>query len=71
MKHQCREVTHLVLQSQDQALNWRERLRVRVHLLMCTGCRRFSAHTRFMTQAMRAWRKQDEGRSDPEPPKTH
>jgi len=58
MKHGCKEVTHLVLKSQDQPLRWTERLRVRSHLLMCSACTRFAAQMRFMQKTMSAWRDQ-------------
>lgn len=56
MKHRCKEVTHLVLKSQDQPLRWTERLHVRTHLWYCTACSRFAAQMRFMQQTMSAWR---------------
>jgi hypothetical protein len=31
----CREATHLVLQSQDKPLSWADRLRLRFHLAIC------------------------------------
>lgn len=56
MKHRCREVTHLVLTSQDRPLRWSERLKIRNHLLFCGPCTRFVQQMRFMRQAMRQWR---------------
>lgn len=56
MKHRCREVSHLVLKSQDQGLRWHERLRVRLHLLFCDACSRFERQMRFMQDSMKTWR---------------
>lgn len=56
MKHRCREVTHLVLKSQDRPLQWSERLKIRSHLFFCDSCTRFVQQMRFMRQAMRKWR---------------
>lgn len=49
----CKDVTHLVSQSQDRRLSGLERWSVRVHLLYCLGCRRFARHVEFLRQAMR------------------
>ena len=38
----CREVTTLVLAGEDRRLTWIERLRVRSHLLICSGCTNFT-----------------------------
>ena len=48
----CKDVTHLVSQSQDRRLSWLERWSVRVHLMYCLGCRRFARHVEFLRQAM-------------------
>jgi anti-sigma factor ChrR (cupin superfamily) len=39
----CREVSTLVASDALGAQPWRRRLAVRLHLMMCTGCRRFAA----------------------------
>lgn len=52
----CREVTRLVLESQDRALGPVEAVSLRMHWMMCKGCRRFRDQTRFMKQAMDSWR---------------
>jgi predicted anti-sigma-YlaC factor YlaD len=39
----CRRVTQLASEALDRELSWRERLRLRVHLAYCAGCRRFAA----------------------------
>ena len=37
----CKEVTERAGDWTDGQLSWRERLSVRLHLLLCTFCRRF------------------------------
>lgn len=37
----CKQTSLLVSQSLDRKLNWRERMAVRLHLLICVYCRRF------------------------------
>ncbi len=53
----CREVTALVLQGQDRPLRPLERLSMRLHWLVCVGCRRFRAQTHTMQRAMDGWRR--------------
>lgn len=48
----CREVTHIVSESQDRALGPVERLRLHVHLSMCTGCTNFTRQLRLIRGAM-------------------
>jgi predicted anti-sigma-YlaC factor YlaD len=38
----CKQTSQLVSQSLDRRLTMRERFAVRIHLLMCTYCKRFS-----------------------------
>ncbi len=52
----CREVTHLVLESQDRPLGPIERWSLRLHWLACDGCSRFRQQTALMQQAMARWR---------------
>jgi len=56
LRRTCKEVTHLVLQAEDQALPWRERLAVRLHLMACQACPRFVAQVRLMRKASQRWR---------------
>ena len=56
----CREVTALVLQAQDRALPWRERLAVRLHMLACQACPRFAAQVALMRRASARWRSYSE-----------
>ncbi len=52
----CREATRIVLQGEDRALAWHERLRLRLHLRMCTACTRFVGQVRLMRGAMDRWK---------------
>lgn len=49
----CKEVHRLVIEGQDRKLPFAERVAVRVHLLMCSACRRFEAQMDFLRQALR------------------
>jgi predicted anti-sigma-YlaC factor YlaD len=49
----CREVHRLTSESYDRELTLTERLRLRVHLALCGGCRNFSGQMRLLHGAMR------------------
>jgi predicted anti-sigma-YlaC factor YlaD len=48
----CRETTRLVSQGLDRELAFGERVALRVHFAICTGCRRTSRHMAFLRRAM-------------------
>lgn len=52
----CRETTRLVLAGEDRRLRLGERAGVRLHLMVCQGCTRFTHQVAVMRQAMRQWR---------------
>jgi hypothetical protein len=52
----CRDVTRLVSQMQDRPLALSERIRLRLHLLICVACTRFERQMRFMREAMRKYK---------------
>jgi len=61
----CRDVTRLVLDGEDRALGVRERLALRLHLMVCKACPRFVAQVRFMRQAVGRWKAYAEGDEGP------
>jgi len=52
----CKEATHLVLQGEDEALSFPNRLRLRMHLAICAACPRFVRQVALMRQAIGRWR---------------
>ena len=48
----CRETTRLLSQGEDRELAFGERLALRVHLVICKGCRNVSAQFRFLRTAV-------------------
>jgi len=59
----CYEATRLISESQERDLSVSEKVTLRVHILMCTGCKNFSVQIPFLGQAMRAfanYRSEDE-----------
>jgi hypothetical protein len=57
----CRAATRLVLEGEDRRLRLSERLRLRLHLLICSACPRFVAQVHLMREAMARWRRQRTG----------
>ncbi len=45
----CKDVTRKISQAQDRRLTFRERLSIRLHLLICYACRRFVKQVTILT----------------------
>ncbi|MFY9315635.1 MAG: zf-HC2 domain-containing protein [Burkholderiales bacterium] len=58
----CKETARLLSQEQDRQLAFGERVALRVHLAMCTGCRNVGRQFRFLRQAVHALSR--DGRED-------
>jgi hypothetical protein len=58
----CRDATRLVLEGEDRRLGAAERLRLRLHLLVCRHCPRFVRQVELMRGAMGRWRTYAEDR---------
>ncbi len=52
----CKHTTELMSQGQDRALTLTERMRLNIHLLLCTRCRTFTQQLSFMRTALRRYR---------------
>jgi hypothetical protein len=49
----CKESTRLVSQGLDRELAFGERVALRVHLVICLGCRRAGRQMEFLRKAVR------------------
>lgn len=47
----CKEVTYLVSEHQDRKPSLKESLHLKLHLMMCAGCRNMEQHVKFLRQA--------------------
>lgn len=65
MRLDCRTATALVLAGEDRRLRWRERVGLRLHLMVCAGCRGFVQQVVLMRQALRRWRDEPVDAADP------
>lgn len=52
----CKEASRLLSQMQDRPLAPRERIRLRLHLAICTACSRFARQLRMMRAALALYR---------------
>ena len=53
----CKEVSRLVSESLDLELPFRQRISLRLHLLMCSLCSRFRRQLLFLRRAARSFGK--------------
>lgn len=49
----CKEATRLISAGLDRPLTWQERLRLRTHLALCSGCQAFQRQLDFLRAASR------------------
>jgi hypothetical protein len=59
IKPSCREVHRLVSEGMDRKLSLVERTRMKLHLMMCQACTRFSGQMDLLRRAMRQGPPQD------------
>jgi len=52
----CREVAGLILAREDRALNFTERLSIRIHFLVCKACPNFAQEVQTMRRALDGWK---------------
>jgi len=52
----CKEATRLASQAMERRLSWGERLGLRLHLLMCIGCRRAERQFHHLRSMLGAWK---------------
>jgi len=56
MNLSCKQASQLISQSLERRLYWRERLALRVHLMICKYCLRFSQQLRTLRVALSSMR---------------
>jgi len=55
----CKQATRLLSDAQERPLTWKERMAIKLHLSLCTGCRNFSAQVSRLRQIAKAYAKTD------------
>ena len=63
MKLTCKEASRMLSEGQDRALGFGERVKLRLHLLICDACANFSRQVETLRRAVRALKE----RSGPDP----
>ena len=53
----CRETTQLLSESQERRLSLREKTALRLHLMICSGCRRCQQQMDILRMASKAYTK--------------
>ena len=51
----CKQITHLLSESQDRKLSVAEKLRLEMHLAMCRGCQAYKGQLAFLREACRRY----------------
>lgn len=52
----CNDATKLMSQSQDKTLTLKQRTRLKLHLLMCSGCTNFNKQMNIIHKAMQRFK---------------
>jgi len=63
----CEEVTRLCSEEMERPLSWHERLSLRWHLRLCSGCTNFRVQMRVLRRIMRRYAGWDEDPHDGPP----
>jgi hypothetical protein len=61
LKPTCREVHRLVSEGMDRELSLVERVRMRLHLMVCDACTRFNGQMALLRRAMHSFPAPDDG----------
>ncbi|HXV32006.1 MAG TPA: zf-HC2 domain-containing protein [Sinorhizobium sp.] len=56
----CKDASRLLSEAQERRLGLRERLTLRLHLMVCTGCDNFRKQLEFIGTAIGRYRRRDE-----------
>ncbi|WP_251140786.1 hypothetical protein [Rhodoferax sp. U11-2br] len=65
----CFHATKLMSESQERALLLSEKVGLKFHLMMCSGCKNFSVQLPFLSQVMKAYAQGQDEAPPTEPPK--
>lgn len=51
----CQQATRLISESQERTLSLPEKMSLKLHVMMCSGCKNFRLQVPFLGKAMRAY----------------
>ena len=52
----CRQVTRMISESHERSLDIQEKVGLKVHLVMCSRCRRFQRNCETLSKMMKEFR---------------
>jgi Putative zinc-finger len=55
----CKQAAALMSQGMDRKLGFWQRMSLRFHLMMCSGCRNFNRQLKFLREGLRKFPQQD------------
>ena len=58
----CIKATQLLSESQDRPLTRSERLRLKIHVLICAACRRFGQHSSQLREMAQHYTQRDDSK---------
>lgn len=61
----CKEVTHLLSESQDRPLGMSEKMQLEMHLAICKGCKNFKSQMSFLREACKRYLVDHNGEGKP------
>ncbi|MDP1531273.1 MAG: hypothetical protein Q8M05_18015 [Rhodoferax sp.] len=56
----CQQATRLISESQERSLSLTEKMTLKMHVMMCSGCKNFSLQVPFLSKAMKAYAKRED-----------
>jgi len=63
----CQQATRLMSEAQERTLSFRENVALRLHLLICSGCKNFSTQIPWLSQLMKAHAHGQDQQASPPP----
>lgn len=60
----CKQASKLISMSLDRPLSWSEKVQLKLHLLICTPCRRFKKQLKLLAVALKLRRTMIENDQD-------
>lgn len=60
----CHDATRLMSEAQERDLAFKERLSLKIHVMICSGCRNFGEQMHTLRLAMRAYANGDDERAN-------
>lgn len=60
----CQQITRLYSESQERTLTLQERMSLKMHVMMCSGCRNFGKQMHTLRHIARAYAKVSDQLSD-------